>query len=724
MDKRRIVTRILMLLAVLALVGSQPAPTLADPPPGPYFQGFETDTAGWFSAVRVESGSGGIASRSDSYHAEVYGSAYTYWGGKGFVFPPNGYVTRLAVYLDVSGGYANDKRFDYTSAISGTTDVHRRDFVFNVGFYNDGTGPAPGTNRFIVSASNNAGRGNSYPKNPGRNPIALAATGWYVFQHHFYDRGDGVLAVTMSVIDPNEVTVGSWTLCNDNVNAPGGADTIGTNVGGNRYGWLANVEFSFLAIDDSERVGLEANTETVSNVDPKGWAFGNDTHAGVSSGAFELGPAVPPLGQGSVRLEVGDTTGGYLIWRAYPGTALSDITSLSYSTYRESGDPAYAPALQFNVDYDLTDGTTNFQGRLVFEPYYTQTVATGTWQMWNALSGKWWATRAPGNAICSMAAPCTWSQVRAAFPRAGIHATLGAVLFKVGSGWGPTVAYVDAFTIGTSAGITTYNFEFVDATPPTISQCAPTQSAYADGSGTATVPDFTASVTATDDVTDEANLLITQAPLAGTLLGVGVHPVTITVADEAGNEETCSTRFTVLGVQDAKASILTNLQTLRATVTDREDGRRLDQAIAQLKQSLHPSLWDDPLHPDPKKGSRVFQEEKDTVIKLIAIVRDRKSMIDDDIIRGFINRIVAADRLLATVAISDAQGGNPKELAKANRELLKGDERAADDRFTSAIEHYRNAWKHALHASKKLNEHCVDRDDPEDDDPRGHWKRR
>lgn len=719
MDKRRIVTRILMLLAVLALVGSQPAPTLADPPPGPYFQGFEDDIDGWFTPIRVASGSNGIPSRSGAYHAEVPANsgAFTRWGGYGgSSFPADGYLTRVAIFLNVDGGYENKTQADWSSAINNETGAHRRDFIFSIGFFNDSTSApvAGGVNRFIVSASNNTP---GWPDNPGRSPIAITDSGWYVFQHHFHDRGDGTLAVGMSVIAPNGTTVGAWTLSD-------ATDVIGATIGANRYGWFPLQKFSFLAVDDSERVGIEVNTETISNVDPKDWGFSNDGHIGSSSGAFDLGPAVPPLGQGSVRLEVGDTAGGYLIGRAYPETALSDIIKLSYSTYRELGDAPYAPALQFNVDYDLADAVTTWQGRLVFEPYYTQTVNTGMWQTWNPLAGKWWATGLPGKTACPQSAPCTWSQIRTAFPRAGIHATLGGILFKVGSNWGPTVAYVDAFTIGTSAGIATYDFEFVDATPPTITQCASPQSAYADGSGTAAVPDFTTSVTATDDVTDEANLLITQAPLAGTLFGVGVHPVTITVADEAGNEATCSTTFTVLGVQDAKASILTDLQALRATVTDREDGRRLDQAIAQLRQSLHPSLWDDPLHPDPKRGSRVFQEEKDSVIKLIAIVRDRKSTIDDAIILGFINRIVSADRLLAQVAINDAAGGSAKELAKANRELLKGDARAADGRFTSAIEHYRNAWKHALHASKKLTEHCGDRDDPEDDDPRGHWKRR
>jgi hypothetical protein len=70
--------------------------------------------------------------------------------------------------LNVSGGWANDTRFDFSSAINNSAGNFLGDFVFNVGFYDstDTTGPGAGTNRFIVSASNNAGRANSFPKNP------------------------------------------------------------------------------------------------------------------------------------------------------------------------------------------------------------------------------------------------------------------------------------------------------------------------------------------------------------------------------------------------------------------------------------------------------------------------------------------------------------------------------------------------------------------------------
>jgi len=214
-----------------------------------YSQGFETDTSGWSAPTRVPSGTDGVPSASGSYHAETAQGAgdYTTWGGYNNstggspgAFQP--YTTSLDIYLNVGAGAANDTRFDFTNAINNPSGNFLRDFVFNVGFYDsaDNTGPGAGTDRFIVSASNNAGRGNAYPKDPGRNPTSIGTTGWYTFQEAFFDNG-GALGVTLSILDSADATIGSWLL---------GGDPIG-GVGGNRYGWFAANEFRFIAIDNA-----------------------------------------------------------------------------------------------------------------------------------------------------------------------------------------------------------------------------------------------------------------------------------------------------------------------------------------------------------------------------------------------------------------------------------------------------------------------------------------
>ena len=232
---------------------------------------------------------------------------------------------------------------------------------------------------------------------------------------------------------------------------------------------------------DSSRSGLvpathQSGTVVVHPADMQGWGFAQETPNG--SGQMVAGPETPPLGTGSANLIV-DNTGGWILGYAhYEGTPLADIDRLEYSTYRTTGSSALAIALQFNIDFDLTDAITVFQGRLVYEPYYTHTVVTGEWQTWNTLddagTGNWWFTRPPGNLTCSIANPCTWSEVLAAFPNAGIHPSpgLGAVLLKAGGGWiGGFDGNTDALTIGISGVTVTYDYELHAPQPTSTEQC-------------------------------------------------------------------------------------------------------------------------------------------------------------------------------------------------------------------------------------------------------------
>jgi len=246
---------------------------VADPPPGPYFNGFEQNTDGWFNlsgaTIRREpsgymngmSGyANGIASADGSYHARlrldpspdtcpsgggpqpVHYGPYTNWGGYSSIFPPGGYQTRVDVYLDVAWAQTHfDRRFDWASAVNNTTGQHQRDFVFNVG--TEPTG-------FVISGSNNSTRCGAFPADPGRTPTHILASGWYTFEHSFTGVAGGPLTVVLRVINKmTNATVGTWVLAHP-------ADFIGVTVGGNRYGWFVQNEIDDLAIDNSERTGI------------------------------------------------------------------------------------------------------------------------------------------------------------------------------------------------------------------------------------------------------------------------------------------------------------------------------------------------------------------------------------------------------------------------------------------------------------------------------------
>ncbi|HEX5702255.1 MAG TPA: hypothetical protein VFX97_03450 [Pyrinomonadaceae bacterium] len=244
-----------LIVAGLALVLSSVSALAATQ----YFQGFETDTYDWTGATRVGSGSNGVASATGNFHAEAVmvaapGSTldFTRFGGYESVFPAGGYTTSVDVYLNVTAGNANDTRFDWSSAINTPAGTHRRDFVFNAGFYldSDATGTGP---RFVISASNNATRGGAFPKNPARDPFTITQTGWYTFEHHFRNDGSGVLAVDLTISALGGPPLHSWTLTNP-------TDVIGSTVGGHRYGWFTIQEFPVLAFDNVSLVSVNEPT--------------------------------------------------------------------------------------------------------------------------------------------------------------------------------------------------------------------------------------------------------------------------------------------------------------------------------------------------------------------------------------------------------------------------------------------------------------------------------
>jgi hypothetical protein len=258
-----------LLVAIAALFLLPTLVASADAPPGPYFNGFETDTAGWFNnsgatITRVPSGSSstyanGVAAATGNYYARlgkdpipdsctfgggtapIYYGPFTRWGGYSSIFPPGGYSTGVDIYLDIPYALSHpDTRFDWSSAINDTTGNFRRDFVFNVG--TDFLG-------FVISGGNNSTRCGANPADPGHIPVHITMSGWYTFKHTFSGVPGGPLTVTLQVLPSGStVPLGTWVRSDP-------TDIIGTTVGGNRYGWFVQNEFDGLAIDNSFRTG-------------------------------------------------------------------------------------------------------------------------------------------------------------------------------------------------------------------------------------------------------------------------------------------------------------------------------------------------------------------------------------------------------------------------------------------------------------------------------------
>ena len=211
---------------------------------------------------------------------------------------------------------------------------------------------------------------------------------------------------------------------------------------------------------------------------PNGWFFLNEGANG--SGQYVNGPGNPPAGRGSALLTI-DGTGREAIATAnYSGQALAGFTQLKYSTYQAySGSPNETPAMAFDVDYDSTDSTTAYQGRLVYVPSAGGTVLPGQWQNWNTMAGAgaWYSSGSGSSAYrpivggvaqasppCTQATLCTWATLMSAYPNARIRPTVNSVpgLFLIRAGGPVTGGFVgatDNVIIGIGSNEVDNNFE-------------------------------------------------------------------------------------------------------------------------------------------------------------------------------------------------------------------------------------------------------------------------
>jgi len=112
-------------------------------------------------------------------------------------------------------------------------------------------------------------------------------------------------------------------------------------------------------------------------------------------------------------------------------------------------------------------------------------------------------------------------------------------IFPVGT---TTVTYTATDTAGNSTQAT-QTVTVSDNTPPVVT--APPPMTVTTGlNGQATVPNFLANTTATDNC---GPVTLSQSPLAGSTLGVGTYVITITATDAAGNTSSTTTTLTVTG---------------------------------------------------------------------------------------------------------------------------------------------------------------------------------
>jgi len=204
--------------------------------------------------------------------------------------------------------------------------------------------------------------------------------------------------------------------------------------------------------------------------------FVTDTDATVSLG---VNPPGAPAGTGSATLDTGTNHGDsapQLVDQALAGTQLAAIKSLSYSTL---GTLIAGPNLQGQLPYIVLTLDTNNDGveddSIVFEPIYQHgyradspdqgAIQLGVRQHWDAMIGGWWSFSGNLGGASPGFGVKTLPQILAAAPGARIVQAKtipeGGLRIVIGVRNVPDhlVGSVDALTLDTGAGATTYDFE-------------------------------------------------------------------------------------------------------------------------------------------------------------------------------------------------------------------------------------------------------------------------
>jgi len=215
-----------------------------------FSQDFETNTSGYASnggSIAIEaSGSNGVTSADGVSHARIAeseaGGVFTRLGGYRRD-DDQGFVTSVQVYLDTD--MLAGEGFDYSVAANGPDGAHQRDFIFHVA-------KDSSTLQLLIGADNNT---NNEPREDldAGNHAVISSSGWYTFEHRFYENGAGDLEVAMHVYD----SLGSLLFTEVRSAA---ADDFDTEYGGNRYGWFTNIDVTGgIAIDNASMATLDTN---------------------------------------------------------------------------------------------------------------------------------------------------------------------------------------------------------------------------------------------------------------------------------------------------------------------------------------------------------------------------------------------------------------------------------------------------------------------------------
>lgn len=199
-----------------------------------------------------------------------------------------------------------------------------------------------------------------------------------------------------------------------------------------------------------------AATTTVNPSSLDGWSTADTRPGGTVN--FVNDPT-SPYGSGALQLKTDSTNAAkaQFLNGDEAGTALSDVTELSYYTKQNSASfSAGLPSFQLAIDTDGTIGDGLGFTTLVYEPYNNfgnAAVQNNTWQQWDVDAGTFWSSRSVGGLTAGAGGPPFYSiqQVLALNPN--------AVVVAFGVNIGTFNPIYDVETDGVVFNGTVYDFE-------------------------------------------------------------------------------------------------------------------------------------------------------------------------------------------------------------------------------------------------------------------------
>jgi hypothetical protein len=120
-------------------------------------------------------------------------------------------------------------------------------------------------------------------------------------------------------------------------------------------------------------------------------------------------------------------------------------------------------------------------------------------------------------------------------------------------GCGPHTITVTVKDLGGNIATAKVSFTVVDTTAPVISSVPGPLTAPADSNCSAVVPNVLPNVVVSDNCTPLKQLIVTQNPAPGAVVGTGPHTIVVTAQDASGNTSTANVSFTV---KDSTAPII------------------------------------------------------------------------------------------------------------------------------------------------------------------------